>query len=435
VIGRIVESGPRNARRTGAALSDYWSGRTGTAAGLIELNRAAGQDFYRVAPEAALDPDAACEAFAGDETVIDVQTHFVSDRREAAGTWNTAIRAMYQSLKPDWWKGIDPIVAYDMAEYLRCVFLESETAVAVLTSGPGLGPDRMLFNREMAATRELLDRLGAAGRLLNHCVVHADVPREIDGMERERDARRPVGWKVYTMGSTSATGVEGAGGWYLDDERTGVPFLERALELDVPLVCAHKGISQMVPTGSPRDVGPAARGFPGINFVIYHSGYEFPTSDAAEEGPYSEETASVGVNRLVKSLHDARLPPGSNVYAELGTTWFCLLRRPEEAAHVLGKLLVAVGEDNVLWGTDAIWYGPSQVAIDAFRAFQIPLAMREQYGYPELTAQVKAKILGRNASRLYGIDLDAARRRAESDDLAWVRAALDEYRANGSPAR
>ena len=41
-----------------------------------------------------------------------------------------------------------------------------------------------------------------------------------------------------------------------------VPFLEKALELEVPLVCAHKGISQMVPAGSPRHVGPAAKAFP-----------------------------------------------------------------------------------------------------------------------------------------------------------------------------
>ena len=435
VIERVVESGPRVARRLGARLGDYWSSQTGTAAGLLELNRAARFDFYRVPPEAAFDREAAREAFAGNETVVDVQTHFVSDRPEAAGAWNKTIRAMYQSVKPDWWEGIDSIAAYDMAEYLRCVFLESETAVAVLTSGPGLGPDRMLFNREMAATRELLDRFGAGGRLLNHCVVHADVPGEIEGMERERDTRRPVGWKVYTMGAPSAAGSEGVDGWYLDDERTGVPFLERALALDVPLVCAHKGISQMVPTGSPRDVGPAARGFPGIDFVIYHAGYEFPTGDAAEEGPYCDESADIGVNRLVKSLRDARVPVGSNVFAELGTTWFCLLRRPEEAAHVLGKLLLAVGEDNVLWGTDAIWYGPSQVAIDAFRAFQIPSAMREQYGYPDLTPQRKQKILGANAARIYGIDLEAARLRAESDDLAWVRAAIAEYRAKGSPGR
>lgn len=28
---------------------------------------------------------------------------------------------------------------------------------------------------------------------------------------------------------------------------------------------------------------------------------------------------------------------------------------PLEAAHVLGKLLLAVGEDRILWGTDSVW--------------------------------------------------------------------------------
>jgi len=43
---------------------------------------------------------------------------------------------------------------------------------------------------------------------------------------------------------------------------------------------------------------------------------------------------------------------------------------PDEAAHVLGKLLSRVGEDRVLWGTDGIWYGSPQPQIMAFRAFQ-----------------------------------------------------------------
>ena len=59
---------------------------------------------------------------------------------------------------------------------------------------------------------------------------------------------------------------------------------------------------------------------------------------------------------------------------------------------MLGKLLVAVGEDNVIWGSDSIWYGPTQVSIDAFRAFQIPAEMRERHGYPELTPEIKAKL-------------------------------------------
>jgi hypothetical protein len=200
-----------------------------------------------------------------------------------------------------------------------------------------------------------------------------------------------------------------------------------------PIVCVHKGISALVPTGSPSDVGPAASAFPDLQFLIYHSGYEMPTTEEIEEGPYTEETKDIGTNRLVTSLRDAKIEPGSNVYAELGSTWFCLIRRPDEAAHVLGKLLLAVGEDNVLWGSDSIWYGPTQPAIDALRAFQIPEALREQYGYPELTPAIKAKILGLNAARIYGFDAQAALQRTRNDDMAWVRRALDEFDASGTP--
>jgi uncharacterized protein len=92
------------------------------------------------------------------------------------------------------------------------------------------------------------------------------------------------------------------------------------------------------------------------------------------------------------------------VYAELGSTWWNLIQRPDEAAHVLGKLLVAFGPDNVLWGTDSLWYGSPQAQIDAFRAFDISPEYQERYGYPALTADVKAKILGLNAARLHGVD-------------------------------
>ena len=47
------------------------------------------------------------------------------------------------------------------------------------------------------------------------------------------------------------------------------------------------------------------------------------------------------------------------------------MRDPEQAAHALGKLIKHCGEDNVLWGTDSIWYGSPQDQIVAFRTFQI----------------------------------------------------------------
>lgn len=195
------------------------------------------------------------------------------------------------------------------------------------------------------------------------------------------------------------------------------------------IVCAHKGLSALARAGSPSDIGPAAASFPDIDFLVYHSGYETPVGDG-EEGPY-DERAPAGTDRLIKSLDEAGVGPGGNVYAELGSTWYVLSRRPREAAHVIGKLLNAVGEDNVLWGSDSIWYGSPQPLIDAFRAFQIPEELRQRHGYPELTGRVKEKILGLNAARVYGIDADLTRRRVASDDLSWVKAAFDEYQANG----
>lgn len=422
-IARVSERGPRDARRIALELEPYWASRHGTAAGLRAIDAMFEETFYVVPPEAELEVAAAREAFEGGDVVIDVQTHFIANRPETRATAEH-IHQMYTDLAPAWWRELGDVHRYDFAEYLRCVFLESETAVAVLTSGPGTGPERMLFNREMADTRALLDRLSADGRLLNHAVIHANHPREIDAMEEELERHRPVGWKCYTIGARS----DGLRGWWLDDEKTGVPFIEKAVELGVPLICAHKGISALVDNGSPRDVGPVAKAFPQVDFLIYHSGWEVPTGADPEEGPFTEETTGVGVNRLVDSLRRSGVGPGRNVYAELGSTWFGLIRRPDEAAHVLGKLLLAVGEDNVLWGTDAIWYGPSQVAIDAFRAFQIPLSYQQEFGYPELTPARKAKILGENAAAVYGIDLEVARQRAASDDLAWVKAALRERR-------
>jgi predicted TIM-barrel fold metal-dependent hydrolase len=173
-----------------------------------------------------------------------------------------------------------------------------------------------------------------------------------------------------------------------------------------------------------------------VSFVVYHSGFEV----AQREGPYVDDGAAVGVNRLIRSVREAGIGPGENVYAELGSTWWHLLRRPDEAAHVIGKLLVAFGEDNILWGTDSIFYGSPQGQIDAFRAFQIPEEMQTRFGYPPLTRGVKAKILGWNAAGLYGIvpitepvgfsreDLQLARAEHPVPTRSWGPQTVEEVR-------
>ena len=261
----------------------------------------------RCPQDAARSEDAAVEAFGRVGPVIDVQTHFLAPH-SAAALGRAFLFDMYQSLMPDWWTEMDDLEMWTFAEYVRNVFVESETVVAVLTSGPGLLASRNLFNDELSAARMLFDGAGGSGRILNHAVVHADAADEVGRMAEWRDQLRPVGWKVYTLGRATRQGR--TQGWMLDDEAHGLPFLERAREVDVKLVCAHKGISRLVDNGSPRDVGPAAKAFPDLDFVIYHSGYELPIDGAPPEGPYRADDTSDGVDRLLASLDQADVPAG-----------------------------------------------------------------------------------------------------------------------------
>ena len=171
------------------------------------------------------------------------------------------------------------------------------------------------------------------------------------------------------------------------------------------MIAVHKGFRGVGGAdagrfASPVDVGPAARRNPDVAFVVYHSGYE---SDVVE-GAYAPSAPNGGIDRLIASVERAGLGPGQNVYAELGSTWRAVMSDPDQAAHVLGKLLKAFGEDNVVWGTDSIWYGSPQDQIEAFRSFEISEAYQETYGYPALTEELKAKILGLNSAALYAVE-------------------------------
>src|SRR5206468_9869838 len=76
----VLARSPEQARLLNMSLPAYAASRLGTAAALLALNPPDGPRFYRVPPEAATDRAAADEALGGEETVIDVQVHYVADR-------------------------------------------------------------------------------------------------------------------------------------------------------------------------------------------------------------------------------------------------------------------------------------------------------------------------------------------------------------------
>ena len=448
VVARIRAEGPDNAARLSMSLSDYWSSRQGTAAALRALDEAWGGGFYNVPPEAALDRDAADGRLGGDQLVIDVQTHFTADRAMFAEELPKAFFGMAETVSGDLFKGLDKLVTtqaqalYSLAEFLRCIYGESETDIAVLTSAPasqGNTKTNMLDNPEMFGTRQLIERLSGTGRLINHCVVTPNVPGDIEMMDVGAIGVGPAGWKVYTMFGQQAEGFMNwdAPPWMLDDERSGQPFLRRAQETGVRVVCAHKGLT-FGPDTSWDGPSFAQGRRPGSQSLPRHQLPHLPLRLRSPAG-----------RRGGRPLHRGDSPQGFQPpdHEPEGRRHRARLQRlrgdrvhlvpdhahPREAAHVMGKLLAALGEDNIVWGTDCIWYGSPQPLLDAFRLLQIPEEYCQRYGYPQLTAQAKEKILGLNAARIYGIDPAQAKAAARNDDLAWLKAAIDEYKEKGLP--
>jgi hypothetical protein len=101
---------------------------------------------------------------------------------------------------------------------------------------------------------------------------------------------------------------------------------------------------------------------------------------------------------------------------------------------LIGNLLDGFGADHILWGTDAPVIGPPRWQIEAFQSFTIPELMIEQRGFQPLTPEAKDKIFGRNAARIFGIDIGAARHGVEDDLLYKLRDDKRPLKAAASPS-
>ncbi|MCC2682993.1 MAG: amidohydrolase 2 [Nitrosospira multiformis] len=424
------EAADTNAKRTGVSRRHFLISACGAASTLLAFNAAnaaAGRKggFFDLTKEAALEP-ALAQAEIGDkgEFIFDVQGHFVNPK----GAWLQKLvpgaKPLSQMPKTGCALGLEPgshsyLQCLGPDEFIKDVFLDSDTDMMVLSFVPSRPDAEPLTIQEADAVRRIVDRMEGTHRLLLHGRVNPNQQGDLERMDELKDRWGVSAWKTYTQ-----FGPEGKG-YFLSDE-TGTRFIEKARSLGVKVICVHKGLpfgKQSYEHSKCTDIGVAAKRFPDVAFLVYHSG--FVTS--VPEGPFQGPGADDGVDTLIRSLIDNDVPPNSNVYAELGSTWRHLMRDPEAAAHVLGKLLKYCGEDNVLWGTDSIWYGSPQDQIQAFRAFQIASELRARYDYPEITPQLRAKIFGLNAARVYSISPEEVKKYTGRDRIAHERLAYLEH--------
>jgi len=348
------------------------------------------------------------------EFIVDVHTHHVMPSLPWRTTSPDTLRLVLDMVPPDC-TAANPLTCVDRAAYLHDMFLASDTTVALLSDLPSTGEsnDPLPFNAAYD-TWQLARSLttGGQSRLLLQNVVapnFGSLAKRLDGMTATAESRRVSAFKVYTAWGPGGRGFD------LDDPAVGLPVVQHAHDLGVNVFCAHKGLQLLnfeSTWNQPRDMVAVSRQFSGMQFVVYHAGW----TPQHVEGPYNRANP-VGVDSLIWALDRYKVPPNSNVWADLATVWRSLLADPVQAAHVLGKLLSRLGEDRVLWGTDSVWYGPPQTQIMAFRAFEISAGFQRRYGYPALTDAVKAKILGLNAARLWGLAPHATRCALAADTL------------------
>jgi uncharacterized protein len=423
------------------------------------------------------------------EFIFDVQSHHV----DPEGIWrvsNPAIHAFFAAVWPQASpvtggkpgarddgsiRGggageIDPIENLSRFHYMKELFLDSATTCTVLSCVP-TSPDTRnpLPLAEAALTVHTANDLAKSQRSVMHAFVMPNrggagmttptmkplfLDEELELMMERALQYRDIlrGWKTYCAWGD----VPNASGWFLDTD-TGMAFLEQVRKVSAavpeipPVVATHKGFA--LPgfdqrAAAPRDIGPAARAFPDVKILVYHSGYDIGDTQRPYRGDGAARSDTNTVDGLIKSLRENAwdasrfVEPGKtfgnvpNVYAELGSVWRSVMHDPDQSAHLLGKLITHVGPKRVAWGTDSLWYGSPQAEIVALRRFEFSERAKELYGLPhglegdrEDPTQpapspdrtIRNGILGRNAAEAYRIDPDERRSAISCDAVNGLR--------------
>jgi uncharacterized protein len=306
----------------------------GSAADAGGLENGDARGRYEVGPDVR-NPDAVCESLLDPsrEFIFDIQTHHVAQ----ASAFYSSFLSMQPHYRPPGsscrMRGLSPTECFSRNEYTRLMFLESDTTVAVLSGLPAASEaENPITNRQIAESRDIINMMAdGTQRLVNHAMVlpnqTPDLAAHLAGMEQAQQLWNVGAWKLYPAWDPRNTQLDAPFGIFLD-ESVGQAMISKGLDLGVGTFCIHKGLP--IPGFSsryndPRDIGAAAKMFPQAKFIVYHSGYG--NGNSYTEGPYVEGSRN-GVNSLITALIENGVPPNSNVYAELGTTWQLVKSRP-----------------------------------------------------------------------------------------------------------
>jgi uncharacterized protein len=175
-----------------------------------------------------------------------------------------------------------------------------------------------------------------------------------------------------------------------DDRELAYPIYERCLERGIEIVQFHVNRpadrTHDVEVNRPNWVQQPARDFPEMTFVLHHP-----------EHLYFDETINIV----------SRFP---NVWLLCSPLIQMIPWRPRYVQEMLGEILQVCGSDKLVYGSEGAIVGNPAKYIEAFMELEMPEDLQRGFSYPQITREDKEKILGLNAARLFGIDVEAKKK-------------------------
>ena len=443
---RVKAYGSEMAQKLGMTRRRFFKTAAGMAASFLAMNDTWGPVFGVSRAEAQTPEQAAERARAlSGQFIMDVHTHFLRpttrlkgfvNMRQSVGKggWNPALAGKDQTL--------DDLM---FANWFKEMYFDSDTKIALVSGAPSDLPEDWFLTNEMKfEARAKINALTGSRRAMTHAIFTPGQPGWMEQVEKALVELKPDSMKGYTIGDNTNKHLAKYP-WRMDDEKLMYPFYERILKAGVNTVCVHKGLfppsveqrfPHLLPYCDVRDVGKAARDWPNINFVIYHSAYRWAGGgNAAQALAQFEQTGRV---EWTSDLAEIPQKFGvSNVYGDLGQIFAqTTVAEPRLCAALMGILVKGLGHDHVVWGTDAIWTGSPQWQIEALRRLEIPEDLQKKFGFAPLgpaDGPVKRAIFGLNSAKMYRYDLRAEYR--PDDALAAMKADYEAEFARGGPGR
>ena len=345
VEARLTELSDRLARRQGISRRRFFQTASGMAASFVALNQVFGPLFDASEAEAATPEHAAAraEALSG-QMVIDGHTHFLRDdtrlmgfvkAREAVGKagWNKDLGAKEQT--------IDDL---KYSNYIKEIYMDSDTKVALLSDSPSQVPEDWFIPQEQVfKTRELVNKEAGSRRMLAHFTFTPGWPGWLDQIDEAIERFRPDSWKGYSVGDNTHKELDGHP-WHADDEKLMYPFYEKIAKTGIRNVCIHKGLfapavaerfPRLLPYADVSDIGRAAKDWPQLNFLVYHSGYRWVGGNPADGMAEFDKT---GRSSWVSDLAEIPEKFGvNNVYGDLGQLFaWTSVAEPRLSAALMG---------------------------------------------------------------------------------------------------